>query len=595
MASLAEKRHTLAHLLAKAVLERHPNALLTLGPAVDDGFYYDIDFGAEKISDADLPELEKAMRKHLPGWKEFSREEVSPDEARTRFANNPYKLELVNEIAARGEPVTLYTAGSTAQSSKLQAPSSSFTDLCRGGHAKHPAADIAPDSFALDRIAGAYWRGDEAKPMLTRIYGLAFDTKEELDAYRAQREEAKKRDHRKLGAELDLFVISELVGAGLPLFTPKGTLLRDLISDFLWELNKAKGYEKVDIPHLAKPDLYKVSGHYDKYKDDGFQVHGRDKHFMLKPMNCPHHTQIYASRARSYRDLPIRYFDITKVYRDEQSGELMGLSRVLSITQDDGHVFCRPDQIGEEVARVVSIIKDFYSAVGLLKEGSYRARLSVRDPGTPEKYLGDPAVWDVAEKRLEEIGKEHGLALTRGEGEAAFYGPKLDFMFKDAIGREWQLATIQLDFVQPERFQLEYTDDTGSKARPVMIHRAISGSLERFLSVMIEHYAGAFPLWLSPEQVRVLPVSEKHAAYAAEVAAALMAADIRAEADDANESLGKKIRAGKQDKVPYLLVVGDKEAGAKTVTAESRDHGKLEGLPLAALIERLAKEISERA
>jgi threonyl-tRNA synthetase len=582
MSSLEAKRHTLAHLLAQAVLERYPNAQLTLGPAVDTGFYYDIDFGAEKISDADLPKLEETMRKHLPEWTAFTHAEVDPASARAVFKDNPFKAELITEISERGEPITLYTAGG-------------FTDLCRGGHSEHPSTDIELGSFALDRVAGAYWRGDEKNPMLTRIYGLAFDTKEELDTFRTQREEAKKRDHRKLGQELDLFVISDLVGAGLPLFTPKGTLLRDQVTEYLWELNKAQGYEKVDIPHLAKPDLYKVSGHWDKYKDDGFLVHGRDKEFMLKPMNCPHHTQIYGSRARSYRDLPIRYFDVTKVYRDEQSGELLGLSRVLSITQDDGHVFCRPDQIADEVARIVSIIKDFYTAVGMLKDGSYSARLSVRDPGTPEKYLGDVAVWDMAETRLAEIGKEHGLALTRGEGEAAFYGPKLDFMFKDAIGRQWQLATIQLDFVQPERFELEYTDDTGNKVRPVMIHRAISGSLERFLSVLIEHYAGAFPLWLSPEQVRVLPVSEKHLAYGAEVAAALVAAGIRASEDDGNESLGKKIRAGKQDKIPYLLVVGDKEVEANTVTAESRDHGKLENVPLDDFVARVTKENADRA
>ena len=579
--SLEAKRHTLAHLLAQTVMEHYPNAKLTLGPAIDTGFYYDIDFGGAKLSDADLETLSEAMRKHLPTWTAFTHEEVDAAKAKQAFAGNPFKAELIDEIAGRGEPITLYTCGG-------------FTDLCRGGHAEHPAKDIAEGSWKLDRVAGAYWRGDETKPMLTRIYGLAFDTKDELDAHVKQLEEAKLRDHRKLGAELDLFVISDLVGAGLPLFTPKGTILRDELADFLWQLNRAQGYEKVDIPHLAKPDLYKVSGHYDKYKDDGFMVHGRDKEFMLKPMNCPHHTQIYGSQPRSYRDLPIRYFDVTKVYRDEQSGELMGLSRVLSITQDDGHVFCRPDQVADEAARIVSIIKDFYQAVGMLKEGSYSARLSVRDPKTPEKYLGDPAVWDMAETRLAEIGKEHGLALTRGEGEAAFYGPKLDFMFKDAIGRQWQLATIQLDFVQPERFQLEYTDDTGNKVRPVMIHRAISGSLERFLSVMIEHYAGAFPLWLSPEQVRVLPVSDKHAAYAAGITAALRAAGIRAATDDANESLGKKIRAGKLAKVPYLLVVGDKEVESKTVTAESRDHGKFEGLALDALTERLKKEIAER-
>ncbi len=582
MSSLEAKRHTLAHLLAAAVKEKYPHAKPTIGPAIDTGFYYDFDFsGGAKPNEEDLAALAESMRSHLLSWATMQGARVSADEARTKFEGNPFKLELIDEISEKGEDITLYTAGD-------------FTDLCRGGHAEKPSAEIDPDSFELDRVAGAYWRGDEKNPMLTRIYGLAFETKDELDAYLTQREEAKKRDHRKIGQDLDLFVISDLVGAGLPLFTPKGTLLRDTIADFLWTLNKKYGYGKVDIPHLAKPDLYKVSGHWDKYKDDGFQVHGRDKHFMLKPMNCPHHTQIYASRGRSYRDLPIRYFDVTKVYRDEQSGELMGLSRVLSITQDDGHVFCRPDQIATEVANIVSIIKDFYTAVGMLKENSYSARLSVRDPNTPEKYLGDVAVWDMAEQRLEEIGHAHGLQLTRGEGEAAFYGPKLDFMFKDAIGREWQLATIQLDFVQPERFNLDYTDETGNKVRPVMIHRAISGSLERFLSVMIEHYAGAFPLWLSPVQARVVPVSEKHAAYAKEVVAALEAAHIRADSDEANESLGKKIRHAKTEKIPYLLVVGDAEIAAKTVSVDSRDNGKLDPMSVADFIKRATEEITTR-
>lgn len=583
MNPIEAKRHTLAHLLAAVIQTKYPHAKPTIGPAIENGFYYDFDFsGGDAPTIETLESLTTEMRALLPSWTHMEGKKMSLEEANTHFAGNPYKLELIADITARGEELTFYTAGS-------------FVDLCRGGHSENPAAEISADSFMLERIAGAYWRGDEKNPMLTRIYGLAFDTKEGLAAHHTKKEEAAKRDHRKLGAELDLFVISDLIGAGLPLFTPKGTIVRDALTDFLWTLNKEHGYQKVDIPHLAKPDLYKVSGHWDKYKDDGFQVHGRDKHYMLKPMNCPHHTQIYDSRPRSYRDLPIRYFDVTRVYRDENSGELLGLSRVLSITQDDGHVFCRPDQIGDEAARIISIIKDFYTAVGMLKEGSYRARLSVRDPKTPEKYLGDTALWDSAEARLEAIGTEHGLVLERGEGEAAFYGPKLDFMFKDALGREWQLATIQLDFVQPQRFGLTYTDDTGAKVQPVMIHRAISGSLERFLSVLIEHYAGAFPTWLSPVQARVLPVSEKHAAYGKTVLAALEAAGIRADIDEANDSLGKKIRAAKTEKIPYVLIVGDKEIEAETVTAESRDHGKIEDLSIADITARVAEEIKTRA
>ncbi len=583
MNPLEAKRHTLAHLLAAVIQKKYPHAKPTIGPAVDTGFYYDFDFsGGATPTSEDLASLTEEMRALLPTWNSMTGAPVSEAQATEQFAANQYKKELIQEITQRGDTLTLYTAGT-------------FTDLCRGGHSENPATEIAPDSFVLDRIAGAYWRGDEKNPMLTRIYGLAFDTKEALDAYVTQKEEALKRDHRKLGQELDLFVISDLVGAGLPLFTPKGTIVRDELISFLWELNKAQGYEKVDIPHLAKPDLYKVSGHWDKYKDDGFQVHGRDKHYMLKPMNCPHHTQIYASRPKSYRDLPIRYFDVTRVYRDENSGELLGLSRVLSITQDDGHVFCRPDQIADEAGRIISIIKDFYSTLNMLGEGSYWARLSVRDPKTPDKYLGDTAIWDAAEAHLEAIASAEGLTMIRGEGEAAFYGPKLDFMFKDAIGREWQLATIQLDFVQPERFKLEYTDQTGAKVRPVMIHRAISGSLERFLSVMIEHYAGAFPAWLSPVQAMVIPVSDKHIEYAKTVLSALKDADIRADIDDANDSLGKKIRAAKTEKIPYVLIVGDKEIESSTVTIESRDHGKLDPVSTTEAVVRISKEIRDRA
>jgi len=583
---LSKKRHTLAHLLAAAVLKDYPHAKLTLGPAIDTGFYYDIDFGkGDAPGDDNLKNIQKTMRKTLSSWTEFSHKEVTADEARKVFEGNEYKIEMINDLEKKGETITLYTVGEGK---------TEFTDLCRGGHSENPAEEISADSFKLDKIAGAYWRGDEKNNMLTRIYGLAFESKEKLDAYITMLEEAKKRDHRKLGVELDLFVLSDLVGPGLPLFTPKGTVLRDMLDEFLWKLNKKHGYQKVDIPHLAKPDLYKTSGHWEKYKDDGFQVHGRDKHFMLKPMNCPHHTQIYASRARSYRDLPLRYFETTKVYRDEQSGELMGLSRVLSITQDDGHVFCRADQIGEESGRIVSIIKDFYTAFGMIQDGSYSARLSVRDPQKPEDYLGDTAIWDMAEEKLAEIGKEHGLALTRGEGEAAFYGPKLDFMFKDAIGREWQLATIQLDFVQPERFELEYTDQNGDHVRPVMIHRAISGSIERFLSVMIEHYAGAFPLWLTPVQVRVLPITDAHHPYAQEVLESLKNADIRAEIDDDAETLGKKIRKCKMEKLPYFLVIGDKEVADKTVTIESRVNGNEGAVSVDSLLEKFKKEIEEK-
>jgi len=578
MASLEEKRHTLAHLLAATVLEKYPHAKTTIGPVIENGFYYDFDFsGGDTPGEADLITLEKAMQKMLPSWVDMRGTETSAENARNQFKDNSFKLELIDEIAGKSEEISLYTAGN-------------FTDLCLGGHAETPAKDIAPDSFTLDRIAGAYWRGDEKNQMLTRIYGLAFDTKEELDAYKTQREEAEKRDHKKLGRELKLFTISALVGAGLPLLQPKGAVIRREIEEYLWELHKGKGYDRVWTPHLAKEALYETSGHAAKFGDELFRVSGSDEKFFLKPMNCPHHMQIFADNQFSYRDMPIRYFEPATVYRDEKTGQLAGLTRVRSITQDDGHLFCRVSQIGEEVSTIVGIIHDFYATMKMLD--GYWVRLSVR--GGDGNYLGGDDVWEKAEGALEEAAKANNLPYKRVEGEAAFYGPKLDFIFKDAIGREWQLATIQCDFNLPERFDLSFINEKGEKERPVVIHRAISGSLERFMGVAIEHFSGAFPLWLAPVQVKVLPVSEKHNAYAKEVMAALRAEDIRAEVDDANESLGKKIRAAKMEKIPYLLVVGDAEVEAKTVTAESRDAGKLDAMPLSSFISRAISEIKER-
>lgn len=582
MTSLEAKRHTLAHLLAQAVLEHYPNAQLTLGPAIDNGFYYDIDFGSEKISDTELPKFEKTMRKHLSSWKEFSSEEVSKDAAIERFSNdgkvNKYKTELVEEIAGRGEKITLYTCGG-------------FTDLCRGGHTENPAKDIAGDSFTLDRVAGAYWRGDEKNPMLTRIYGLAFDTKEELDAYKIQQEEAAKRDHKKLGRELKLFTLSPLVGAGLPLLQPKGAIIRREIEEYLWELHKNRGYDRVWTPHLAKEALYETSGHAAKFGDELFRVSGKDEQFFMKPMSCPHHMQIFADNQFSYRDMPVRYFEPATVYRDEKTGQLGGLTRVRAITQDDGHLFCRVNQIHQEVSTIVSIIKEFYITMGMMD--GYWVSLSVRDADR-SKYLGTDEVWNEAEKALEEAAQTNNLNYKRVEGEATFYGPKLDFMFKDAIGRQWQLATIQCDFNLPERFDLSFTNEKGEKERPVVIHRAISGSLERFMGVAIEHFAGAFPLWLSPVQARVLPVSEKHVAYGKEVAEKLRSAGIRADTDEANESLGKKIRNAKTEKIPYLAVVGDKEVESKNISVDSRDHGKIDTISIADFTSRATEEIKNR-
>lgn len=572
--NLEHKRHTLAHLLAAAVLELYPDTKLTLGPAIENGFYYDMEF-SNPVSDKDLPKIEKRMKNILKQWNEFSHQEVSADEAREIYKDNPYKIELINEIDERGEKITLYTVGK-------------FTDLCRGGHSENPAKEIKPDTFKLDKVAGAYWRGDENNPMLTRIYGFAFETPEELESHLEMMEMAKERDHRKLGKELDLFTFSELVGPGLPLFTPRGTLFRDLIVEKIQKIQKDFGYKKVTIPHITKPELYKTSGHYEKYGDDLFKVSGRgENEFCIKPMNCPHHTQIFASQMRSYKDLPLRYMESTMVYRDEQAGEILGLSRVRGITQDDGHVFCRPDQVEQEIKNIISVIKEFYTSLNMLVDGRYWVSLSVRDSQTPEKYLGDPNVWDTAESTLEKICKDEGLNYKRVEGEAAFYGPKIDFQFKDALGREWQLGTAQLDFQMPERFGLEYTDQNGSKQTPIMIHRAVAGSLERFMALAIEHFGGHFPLWLSPDQIAILPVNDDaHGEFAKEVCDILQFEGVRVVYLEASESLGKRIREAKTKKIPYIMVVGDSEKDSEIFNLEGRENlESLEGKTLEEIRE----------
>jgi threonyl-tRNA synthetase len=575
---LQNKRHTLAHLLAAAVLETYPQAKLTLGPAIDTGFYYDIDFtGGVVLGDDGLKNVQKSMKKLLNKWDAFSHKEVTKEEALAHFAGNEYKCELINEIADKGETITLYTCGG-------------FTDLCRGGHCEHPNKEIDTDAFKLDKVAGAYWRGDEKNKMLTRVYGLAFDTKEELTAYETQLEEAKKRDHRKLGVEMKLFTISPLVGSGLPLLQPKGMIIRREIEEYLWELHKGKGYDRVWTPHIAKESLYETSGHAAKFGDELFRVSGKEEKFILKPMNCPHHMQIFADNQFSYRDMPVRYFEPATVYRDEKTGQLAGLTRVRSITQDDGHLFCRVAQITEEVSTIVGIIREFYKTMNLLD--GYWVRLSVRGEGG--QYIGEDSVWEKAESALENAAKENELPYKRVEGEAAFYGPKLDFMFKDAIGREWQLATIQCDFNLPERFDLSFINEQGQKERPVVIHRAISGSLERFMGVMIEHFGGNFPLWLSPVQIAIIPVNEVHNEYAQSVAQKLCSEEVRVSIDTTNESMGKKIRAAKKDKLPYFIVIGDKEVAGGTVTLETRGIEGNEEVAVDALLTRLSEEIKNR-
>ncbi len=572
MQDVEKLRHSLAHLLAAAVLELYPDTKNTIGPAIDNGFYYDFEFSSP-LPDGALKEIEKKMKKLSNTWESFKKKDVTADEAREVFKNNPYKLELIDEILAKGEPLTLYTSGK-------------FTDLCRGGHVDDMKS-VSMDAFKLSRVAGAYWRGDEKNKMLTRIYGLAFNTKEDLDAYEKQQEEARKRDHRKLGKELDLFIFSELIGPGLPVYTPKGAII-----NYSNELQMGIGYEEVHTPNINKAELFKVSGHYEKYKEDMFRVVSNytEEEYYLKPMNCPHHTQIYASKPRSYRDLPVRIADFANLYRDEKPGELNGLTRLRAFAQDDGHCFCREDQIKDEFVAVLGIVKKAMETYGM----KYTIHLSLWDPEHPEKYLGEAKTWEKSQKLLEEILIENNIEYVKALGEAAIYGPKMDLISKDSLGREWQISTIQLDFIMPERFSLKYTDKDGSEKTPVMIHRAIVGSPERFLGILIEHYAGNFPLWLAPVQVKVIPVRTTHNEYAQKVFDLLKEKGIRADLDDEDENLGGKVRDAKNNKLPYWIVIGDKEVESNTVTLESRDNGQLGQISVEELISKLKEEIQNK-
>ena len=581
---LEAKRHSLAHLLAAAVMELYPDTKRAIGPAIDNGFYFDFEF-AETIGDNDLKKIEKKMRELLPKWGGFERVDYDLTAAKDKYPDNPYKHELIDEFSKDGEKLSFYK--SLASSDKHEV---SYEDLCKGGHVKD-MKEIKADSFKLSHTAGAYWRGDEKNQMLTRIYGLAFDKKEELDEYLHNQEEAKKRDHRKFGKDLDLFMFSELVGPGLPLFTPKGTLVRDLMTERLLRIRRKYGWQKVLIPHLAKKDLYVKSGHWDKFADDLFHVKGAsDTEFVMKPMNCPHHNQLYARKLRSYKELPVRYTEPTMVYRDEQAGELLGLARVRAITQDDGHIYARIDQLKQEVKNSLNAIKEFYNDAGLLSEDNYYLSLSVRDTEHPEKYLGEEENWQKAESFLAEAAEEEKFKYERFPGEATFYGPKLDFMFIDALGRERQLATVQVDFVQPERFELEYIDKDGSAKRPVMVHLAIAGSLERFMVILLEHHNGELPLWLSPVQARVLPITDTQMRFGEEVMAKLNDAGFRVEIDSAAESLGKKIRQTKLEKIPYTIVIGEKEQKAGKIKVESRKDGDLGVIAIDELIKRFTEE-----
>ena len=580
---LFKMRHSLAHIMAAAVQRIYPDAKFGVGPAINDGFYYDIDLGDNKISENNFGKIEKAMRRIIAESQDFVRSEVSIEDAISwaKENNQPYKLELLNDLKNAGttnakilaegdfelgdgaETVSFYTNGN-------------YKDLCRGPHLSNTKEVGA---FKLMRVAGAYWRGDEKNPQMQRLYGVAFETQEELDDYLQKMEEAKKRDHRKLGKELDLYTVSPLVGIGLPLFTPRGTILRDVLANYSNQLRQKYGFEKVWTPHITKKDLYEKSGHWAKFGEELFLVKSQvtGGQFALKPMNCPHHTQIFASNPRSYKDLPIRYLETTTDYRDEQTGELGGLNRVRSLTQDDSHIFCRTDQIEGEIQNLLAAAHELYSGIGM----KLRVRLSYRDES--DSYLGDLTVWESAQKQLKKAVISNNLEYFEQEGEAAFYGPKIDFMATDAIGREHQVATVQLDFVQPERFELSYKNSEGQDEQPVMIHCALLGSIERFMSVYIEHKAGWFDFWAAPEQVRILTINDTLNDYVEKVSKILSGVvlntpvkfnEIRYSVDNRNESLGKKIREATSMKIPVQLIVGPKDKENNEVSVRFRKDGE---------------------
>ncbi len=580
---LHEMRHSLAHIMAQAVQHLWPQAKFGVGPAIDDGFYYDIDLGGATISEDDFPKIEKEMKKIIAADYPFERRNVPIEDAIAWAENNHqvFKLELLNDLKRSGTTVAKELVGEdlgsvTDRDSKLKTVSlysqGDYTDLCRGGHADSTGKVGA---FKLMRVAGAYWRGDEKRQQMQRLYGVAFATHKELDDYLKNLELAKQRDHRKLGKELDLYTTSPLVGVGLPLFTPRGTILRDVVAQYSNQLRQKFGFEKVWTPHITKKDLYETSGHWAKFGEELFLVKSQETsdEMALKPMNCPHHTQIFASRPRSYRDMPVRYLETTTDYRDEKTGELGGLNRVRSLTQDDSHVFCRPDQIENEINNLLSAARELYGTIDM----KLRVRLSYRD--NSDAYLGERSLWNSAQNQLKSAVEKVGLDYFEQEGEAAFYGPKVDFMATDAIGREHQVATVQLDFVQPQRFGLEYTESDGKFTTPVMIHCALLGSIERFLSVFIEHTGGWFPFWAAPEQVRILTINDTVLDYVAEITTILSGVtlmkpikynDVRFTTDVRNESIGKKIREATVVKIPTQIIVGPKDKAARIVSVRTR-------------------------
>ncbi len=569
--------HSSAHILAQSILALYPEAKLTIGPAIENGFYYDVDFGGAFFSEKDLPALEKQFLTFAREKFEFKMRMCSKAEALDFYQkeSNPFKVELIENL----EDGTISFCDHA-----------DFTDLCRGGHIPHTGFVKA---VKLLSVAGAYWRGDETQPQLTRIYGVSFPKQKELTEYLALLEEAKKRDHRKLGKELELFTFSQKVGQGLPLWLPKGAALRERLENFLKTAQAKAGYEQVISPHIGNKELYMTSGHYEKYGADSFQpiqTPADGEEFLLKPMNCPHHCEIYKTKPWSYRDLPKRYAEFGTVYRYEQSGELHGLTRVRGFTQDDAHIFCMPEQLDEEFKKVIDLVLYVFSSLGF---ENFTAQVSLRDPEKPEKYIGDTQNWELAEQAIINATQEKNLDYVIETGEAAFYGPKLDFMVKDALGRKWQLGTIQVDYNLPERFDLTYKGSDNELHRPVMIHRAPFGSMERFVAILLEHTGGNFPLWLMPKQVNILCVSEKHKNYAEKVLNFLENHEIRALLDDRNETIGKKIRESELSKVPYMIILGEKEAETQTVSLRKHQEGDVGSFALETVVKQLKKEIKE--
>lgn len=572
---LEHLRHSTSHLLAAAVMEIWPQAKLTLGPAIDEGFYYDIDFGAIKISDSDFPKIEDKMHELVKGWKGFEKNEVSKSEALKEFKGNEYKEELINEHSKDNEQLTVYKSGN-------------FHDLCRGGHIDNPAEELK--HFKLLSVAGAYWRGDEHNKMLTRIYGTAFKTQKDLDNYLVQIELAKARDHRKLGREMELFTINDEVGQGITLWLPNGSIIRREIENFMVREQEKMGYMHVYSPHIGQKSLWEKSGHWDLYREKMYSPMDVDgTEYLVKPMTCPMHIQSYTFKPRSYRELPFRIAEIGSVYRYEKSGELSGLLRVRAFTQDDAHIFCTPEQTVDEFVSVFNFIQKLYSTFGF---SDYRVRLGVRSK--KEKYLGNDEVWEKAQEKILDALKATGANYFISEGDSAFYGPKADFLIKDALGREWQCGTVQIDFMLPERFGLKYIDSDGAEKTPVMVHRAPLGSLERFLAILIENYGGNFPTWLSPVQVKVLPITERHLDYANEVAKKLKEEGIRVEVDDRNETLGAKIRDAQNEKVNYMLILGDKEVDENMISIRQRGGKNIGQKSLHEFLKNIKEEIQSK-